>query len=140
MRLGKIRGARRARRLVGPIGVEVKSDVDGGLSYPGRPVIRPIPLGRSPVLAHLVADVLDAAEGGKHFAAGAAVAVAELAGEALFVASAPVEDQPSQPRPVDRPAPGRPDGTGLAGVVFVRAGLGLWLVVARGQENLVPVR
>lgn len=57
-------------------------------------MVGPIPLGRSAVLSHLVADVLDAAEDGEDFAAGAAVLGAELACEALAVAEAPVDDQP----------------------------------------------
>ena len=59
-------------------------------------MVGPIPLGRPPVFAHFVPDVLDAAEDRKHLAAGPTVLGAELAGEALAVAEAPVDNQPSE--------------------------------------------
>ena len=58
-------------------------------------MIGPIPLGRPIVFAHLVADVLDAAQDRKNLAARATVLGSELAGEALSVAEAPVDDEPS---------------------------------------------
>jgi hypothetical protein len=57
-------------------------------------MIRAIPLRRPAVFALLVADVLDAAEDRKDLAARAAVLGAELAGEALAIAEALVDDQP----------------------------------------------
>lgn len=60
-------------------------------------MVRPIPLGRASILALLVADVLDAAEDRKHLATRATVLGSELAGEALAVTEAPVDDQPGEP-------------------------------------------
>ena len=55
-------------------------------------MIRPIPLRCPAILTHLVADILDAAEDWKHLAARATVLGSELAGEALAVAKAPIDD------------------------------------------------
>ena len=55
-------------------------------------MIRAIPLGRPVVFTHFVADVLDATEDRKHLAARDAVLGSELAGKALTVAKAPVDD------------------------------------------------
>jgi hypothetical protein len=89
---------------------------------PGSAAVGPIPLGRPAVLTLFVPDVLDSTEDRKHLAAGAAVLGAELAGEALPVSTAPVDDQPGQTRSVDRPPPRRPDRAGAdAGFTFVRA-------------------
>jgi len=68
-------------------------------------VIVLIPPRCPPVLTHLVPDVLDSAEDRKNCAAGAAVLGAELAGEALAVAEAPIDDQPRQLLSVDGPSP-----------------------------------
>ena len=72
-------------------------------------MVRAIPLCCAAVFTHLVADVLDAAEDRKHLTARATVLGSELAGDALAVAEAPVDDQPSQLRSVDRPVLRRPD-------------------------------
>ncbi len=60
--------------------------------HPRRPVIGPIPLRRPAVFAEIVADVLNTAQGREYVAAGAAVLGAKLAGEALSVAEAPVDN------------------------------------------------
>ena len=72
-----------------------------------------IPLRRATILPHLVADILNATKHRINFAAGATVLRAELAGEALAVAEAPVHDQPGQSLAIDGPTPWRPNGTGL---------------------------
>jgi len=77
-------------------------------------MVRAIPLGRPSVLTLLVADVLNAAENREHLAASSPVLGSELAGEALTVAEAPVDDQPCQSLAVDGPTPRRPD----RGLVF----------------------
>ena len=59
-------------------------------------MVRPIPLGRPTIFPHLIADILDAAEDGKYLAARATVLGAELAGKALGVSEAPVDDQPGE--------------------------------------------
>ncbi len=71
--------------------------------HPRRPVVFSVTVWRPPILAHLVADVLDATEDRKHLAARPTVLGAELAGEALAVAEAPVDDDPSHARSVDGP-------------------------------------
>ena len=68
-------------------------------------MIRSIPVWRPIVFTLLVADVLDAAEDRKHFAPRATILRSELTGEALAVAEAPVDDQPSQSLAVDGPLP-----------------------------------
>ena len=78
-----------------------------------RSIIRSIPLRRAAVLTHRIADVLDAAEDRKHLAAGATVLGSELAGKALAVAKAPVDDQPGEAIAVNGPAPRRPDESGV---------------------------
>lgn len=64
-------------------------------------MVRVIPLRCAAVFTHFVTDVLNAAENRKHLAARAAVLGAELTGEALAVAEAPVDDQPGEPLAVD---------------------------------------
>lgn len=102
-------------------------------------MIRVIPLRRAAVVAEFVADVLDTAEHREQFSAGTAVVGAEPAGEALLFAGAPVGDQPDESAAMYRPAPGRPNRAGLAGVALLRPGLGLRLVAARRQEYLVTI-
>jgi len=68
-------------------------------------MIRSIPLCCPFVLAHFVPDVLDAAENRKYLPARATVLGSKLAGEALPVAEAPVDDQPGESLAVDGPSP-----------------------------------
>jgi hypothetical protein len=60
-------------------------------------MIRSIPIRRPTIFTHFVADVLDATKNGMNFAANASVLGSELAGKALAVAKAPVDDQPGEP-------------------------------------------
>ena len=78
-----------------------------------RSVVGSIPIGRPGILAHLVSDILDAAEDWKHLAARAMVLGPELAGEALAVVEAPTDDQPNVSLVDDRSTQGRPDGIGF---------------------------
>jgi len=66
------------------------------------------------VLAHFVADVLNAAKHRMDLSSGPAVLGAELAGEALPVSEAPIDDQPGQSLSIDGPTPRRPNRPGSA--------------------------
>lgn len=103
-------------------------------------MVGPIPVGSAAVFAEVIADILNAAEERKDLAAGAAVMLFELAGEALLVAGTPVSDEPNEAAAIHGPAPGRPDRASLAGVALLGAGFRLRLVVARCQQDLMPVR
>lgn len=76
--------------------------------HPRRPVVGAIPLRRPVVLSFSIADVLHSAENREDLAPRAAVLGSELAGEALSVSEAPVDDQPRQSLAVNGPIPRRP--------------------------------
>src|SRR5690606_4251104 len=132
------RQRRRLNQLLSDPG-DGESSVWERASHPRRSVVGPITLGRPAVLTQLVADVLHAAKQWKNLAAGAAVVIPEVAGEALLIANAPVGDQPGEPATIHSPAPGRPDRPRRARVALLGEGFRLRLVVARRQENLMPV-
>ncbi len=64
---------------------------------------------------------------------------AELAGEALPVSEAPIDDQPGQSLSVDRPTPRCPDWPGLARMGVFGRWLDLGLVVTGRQQDLASI-
>ena len=102
-------------------------------------MVRPIPFRRPTVFAHLIADVLNAAQNRKHLAARATVLRPELTSEALSIAEAPIDDQPRQPLAVDGPAPRCPDRAGFAIVGTMEWRLAPGLVVSGRQQELATV-
>jgi hypothetical protein len=66
-------------------------------------MVHKIPLQSPVIFAHFVTNVLDVTQDRIDLATSATVLGSELAGEALSVPEAPVDDEPSQSRSVDSP-------------------------------------
>ncbi len=97
--------------------IQLKHAVGRPLCNPRRSMIPPIPLWSTVVFPHFVTDVQDAAQDRIDLAPSPTVLGSELAGKALAVPEAPVDDQPGQSLAVDGPTPRSPDESGCRHVM-----------------------